>query len=224
MPALLAELPIPQTDPDEVRRIAQEVLARPEYRWETTFRERVWTWFSEQLLRIVDAISGTGQARLIGTAVIVAAAAVVLWLTYRFGRTVRAAPGVRPGIEGPVGRSAAEWRQEAVGHEGAGRWRDAVRCRYRALLAELAVDRIVDERPGRTAGEYVAEVRVRAPAAAEPFEAVTETFQIAWYGHGAVGAADSARLVAESERTATAARARTWSAPPDRTRDAAGVA
>ena len=51
-------------------------------------------------------------------------------------------------------RTAAQWRAEAAAHDAAGRWREALRCRYRALVAELAGRGLVEEIPGRTSGEY----------------------------------------------------------------------
>jgi hypothetical protein len=69
-----------------------------------------------------------------------------------------------------------------------------VRCRYRALVAELAARGLVDEVPGRTAGEYRGEVRRNLPDAAADFAGATELFELAWYGRGETGAQQASRL------------------------------
>jgi len=87
---------------------------------------------------------------------------------------------------GPT-RSAAEWRAEAAAHEAAGRWRDALRCRYRALVAELAGRGLVEEIPGHTSGEYRQDVKVVFPAASVAFDGATDLFEQAWYGDRPTG-------------------------------------
>jgi hypothetical protein len=69
-----------------------------------------------------------------------------------------------------------------------------VRCRYRALVAELAARGLVDEVPGRTAGEYRGEVRRNLPDAAGDFAGATELFELAWYGRGDTDAQQASRL------------------------------
>jgi hypothetical protein len=96
----------------------------------------------------------------------------------------------------PAGRrrSAAEWRAEADAQERAGAWREAVRSRYRALVADLASRGVVEEVPGRTAGEYRREVGRALPGAAGDFAGATELFEVAWYGHADTGAQQAAHL------------------------------
>ncbi len=99
-----------------------------------------------------------------------------------------------------VGRSSRDWLVEAAEHEAAGRRRDAVRCRYRALLADLAAAGLVEEIAGRTSGEYLAAVESDVPAAAEAFADATRRFELAWYGATPVDATDADAFAAVARR------------------------
>ncbi len=80
-------------------------------------------------------------------------------------------------------REPVDWRREADAHRTAGRFRDALRCRYRALVGDLARRGLIDEIPGRTTGEERAQLRVVRPAASSPFDQAADLFDDAWYGH-----------------------------------------
>jgi hypothetical protein len=80
-------------------------------------------------------------------------------------------------------QTAEQWRQEADRLAAQGNYREALRCRYRALVAELADRRLIDQVPGRTSGDYERAVRALVPEAAEQFSAVTRLFERCWYGH-----------------------------------------
>lgn len=87
-------------------------------------------------------------------------------------------------------REPVNWRAEAEQHRRAGRYRDALRCRYRALVGDLARSGLVDEIPGRTTGEERAQLRRVRPGAHVPFSAAADLFDGAWYGHLPVDQAD----------------------------------
>lgn len=91
-------------------------------------------------------------------------------------------------------REPVNWRSEADEHRRAGRYRDALRCRYRALVGDLARRGLIDEIPGRTTGEERAQLRRVTPAASRPFNAAADLFDGAWYGHLEVEAADDDRF------------------------------
>lgn len=93
-------------------------------------------------------------------------------------------------------REPTDWRAEADAHRLAGRHRDALRCRYRALVGDLARRGLIDEIPGRTTGEERAQLRDVRPAAGTPFDAAADLFDDAWYGHADVDAADDDRFQA----------------------------
>lgn len=91
-------------------------------------------------------------------------------------------------------REPTNWRAEAEEHRRAGRYREALRCRYRALVGDLARRGVIDEIPGRTTGEERAQLRMASPVADAPFTSAADLFDEAWYGHSAVGAADDERF------------------------------
>jgi hypothetical protein len=96
-------------------------------------------------------------------------------------------------------REPADWRREAEEHRRAGRFRDAVRCSYRAFVGDLARRGLIDEIPGRTTGEERAQMAVVAPAEAPTFAAVAELFDQAWFGDAEVADSD-VREMEELER------------------------
>ena len=67
-------------------------------------------------------------------------------------------------------RSAARVAAGPRRLEGEGRWAEGLRCRHRALVADLVAGASSPSRPGRTAGEYVADVAAR-PGVAPAFAA-----------------------------------------------------
>jgi hypothetical protein len=92
-------------------------------------------------------------------------------------------------------REPSTWRAEADEHRRAGRYRDALRCRYRALVGDLARLGLIDEIPGRTTGEERAQLAAVVPAAASDFDAAASSFDDAWYGDVDVDDADVERFV-----------------------------
>jgi hypothetical protein len=86
------------------------------------------------------------------------------------------------------------WRRRADEHRAAGRIRDALRCRYRALVGDLARRGLLDEIPGRTTGEERAQLGELAPALQPSFGGAADLFDDAWYGDLPVSAADDDRF------------------------------
>lgn len=97
-----------------------------------------------------------------------------------------------------VERPPDRWRRTAVEHRAAGRFRDAVRCEYRALVGDLARAGHVDEIPGRTSGEEREQVRALAPGVASAFDLAADIFDGAWFDDAEVTADDDGRFVAAS--------------------------
>jgi hypothetical protein len=98
-----------------------------------------------------------------------------------------AAPSVR-------GEPDVDWAAEAERLEAAGRWREGLRARYRALVVRLGARGAIDPDVARTTGDHRAEVAGRAPAAATEFDAAAELFDRAWYGGRPTGADESRRF------------------------------
>jgi hypothetical protein len=199
-----ADLPPPARTASEIRRTARQVLARPEYhRHDPNVLDRFWTKVTDVIGRM---LAGAFQGpTLLGVVLFVLLLLFVVIVSVRVGRGVTAEGGVA--LTGAVipRRTAAQWRSEADDRERAGDWRGGLRCRYRALVAELAERGLVDEVPGRTAGEYRREVAGAVPAAAVDFAGATELFELAWYGHRVTGADDAVRFDALAGRVLTGA-------------------
>jgi hypothetical protein len=206
-PMALLDLPVPTHDPGQVRRTAEEVLSRPEFRQATpSLLSRLWTWVLAHIGELLSRLLDTRAGSLIGLLMFLLILAAVV-LTIRFTRGMTQDPRVAAAIPDTPRRSAEEWRREAEAHERAGEWRHALRCRYRALVAELAGRGLVEETAGRTAGEYRAEVERNLPAAAEAFAGATWLFERAWYGRIPMGAGELTQFRGLAGRVLEGARA-----------------
>jgi Domain of unknown function (DUF4129) len=194
-------LRVPVRDPQEVREVVREVLSRPEFRPpERSLMERLLDWVLEAVGRLLAALGGSGAGGIVGLVLLALVLVGVGILAARFSRGLTPSPEVAAAVVGGRRRSAAEWRAEAEAQERAGAWRDAVRSRYRALVADLAARGLVEEVPGRTAGEYRSEVGRALPAAASDFAGATELFEVAWYGRADTGPREAAHLRDLSDR------------------------
>lgn len=191
---LARRLPPPAHGAAEARRLAREVLARPEFTGPApSLLERARDWVVARLAELFGGLlSGEGPS-LAGWVVVVLFAVGALAVARRARRGLSADPGVAGGSAGRP-RDAAAWRAEASAHEAAGAWREALRCRYRALVAELVAHGVLDDAPGRTTGEQRAALTRAAPAAAAPFATVAELFERAWYGMEPIGPGELRRV------------------------------
>jgi hypothetical protein len=195
------ELRVPDRDPQQVREVVREVLSRPEFRPpHRSLTERVFDWVLEAIGRLLAALGGSGAGGIVGLLLLALVLVGVGVLAARFSRGLTPSPEVAAAVPGGRRRAAAEWRAEAEAQERAGAWREAVRSRYRALVADLASRGLVEEVPGRTAGEYRREVGRALPEAATDFAGATELFEVAWYGRSRTGQGEAARLRDLSDR------------------------
>lgn len=211
---MLFDLPEPQHDPERVRDLADEILSRPEYRWDDRHRsilERIGDWIADQLGRLAAPLGVSAVPVWLGWMVLALLVGLVVVLVYRSRTAWRRRP--RPGrdtsdrvviSEADV---ALDWAAEAQRHEDAGRWRDGLRCRYRALVGELATRGVVGDLVGRTAGELAREVAANCPGANESFMSATELFESAWYGGLGVGPTERDRFARLADRVLAAADA-----------------
>lgn len=150
--------------------------------------------------------------------VVVLAAALVLalaWLAVRWYRS-RDVGGEDDGddldrdeeIDEPIGARVIDhetpperWRRLASDHRDAGRFRESIRCEYRALVGDLARAGYVDEIPGRTSGEErdqvarIADERIEGNrAVSEAFDVAADTFDVAWFDDTVVSRDDDERF------------------------------
>ena len=203
-PARADELPVPQRSPDEVHGAVRDVLRRPEFRQESpTAVERARRWVRDQLSRLLATLFRGGRGTVLAWIILGGLLTVVIVLSARFARSVTPDPGRVMSVAVTPRRSAREWRADAEAHERANEWKLALRARYRALVADLASRGLVDEIPGRTTGEYRAEVTETVPGVASEFAGATELFERAWYGNRPTGADDAARFRDLEQRVLT---------------------
>jgi uncharacterized protein DUF4129 len=202
--AVVADLPRPTRPPGQVADTVHRVLARPEYRRPgPSFLARVRDDVLDWLARVLGGVVGAGIGAWIVLALVVAFVVLVAW---RLAAGVSRDPGRAVTLSTARIRPPADWRAEAEAHEQAGEWRQALRCRYRALVAELAGRGLLEEVPGRTTGEYRAELGRALPAASPQFAGATELFEGAWYGRRPTAAADAAHFRALADRVLEKAR------------------
>jgi hypothetical protein len=214
--ARLVDLPPPTNDPGDVRRTAREILSRPQYRWDhgPNRLERLADWIARQLSKIGSPFGLPTLPTWVGWLVLGLVAGLLvaaIWLS----RSRWSGAGRRPHRGGgrrdvvvEAGEEAVDWAAEVERCEAEGRWRDALRARYRVLVGELAGRGVLPDLQGRTTGELAADVRRRAAPAAPAFDAATALFEEVWYGGAPAGPAERdrfARLAAEARERAPAA-------------------
>jgi hypothetical protein len=179
-------------DPEDLRTRARELLSRPPYRdgeegmigdLLRRLRETAARW----LEAVLDTLGGDARVAWVIVAAGTVLLAVAVWRATRGWNADRTVTPVAP--RRPV-RTAADWHREADGHAAAGRWREAVRCRYAALVTALVEGGVVSDVPGRTVRELDREVAAAAPTVAGAVRSAGTTFEDAWYGHGEVGRED----------------------------------
>lgn len=212
-----ADLPPPDHTPEEARAAADEILARPEYQWsdDRSLLDRIGEWVTDRLDDLFGPI-GVGSGGLpvwVGWLVLAVLVVVVALLLYRAraGWRRSGAVGAAAGshVVVSVDDDEIDWPAEVDRCEAEGRWREALRARYRVLVGDLARRQVIGDLVGRTTGELVGEVRQASPSVAPPFAAATDEFEQAWYGGAVVTAADRDRFarLADDARAAAATAA-----------------
>lgn len=205
------QLPEPSVEPSQARRVVEDVLADPVYDpLQPSLLDRVIEAVLGPIIELLTNLGGTTPGGMIGYLLLAAILGLVVVASIRFLRGTRRDPAIASAERATIGRSHADWTAEAEEHESAGRWRDAVRCRYRAVIADLAWKGQVEEVPGRTAGEYLSDLRQSLPSAAEAFAELTVAFEVAWYGDRPVDAQDGALAKDAAQRTLRAASGHSW--------------
>jgi hypothetical protein len=112
--------------------------------------------------------------------------------------------------EDPLSRGAMEWERYAIQLAAAGRFREAIRAWYHAVLVTCYAAGVLHFRKGRTNWEYVATLAPSLPWRPEMIR-LTRRFEREWYGsdESTLGALDdcgaSARAILESVRERGAA-------------------
>ena len=202
------QLPTPDVDPDEARERADAILSRSEYSSSESILDRLSRWLDELFTGLFDALAGGGAGPVVGLVIRGGVATALI------GVVAQWQPGRRRGARSPTlevtidladepeHRNAAGWHAEADRLAGAGRFDDAIRARYRAVLAGLFAAGLLDDVAGRTAGEYRQDLAAAVPGVSSSFDALTGQFELVWYGPVQATAADLERFGLEAERLA----------------------
>lgn len=203
--------PPSEHDPDEVRRLADEILARDEFAPPArgplqAFFDWLTGLFEGSQPRVPEGTSGGGIGLPAGggggsailTVVLLVAAALLLgWVVWALrGRLHWRRRAGEDGVDVEVEPrlSVDEWEQLAHRHEAEGRWKEGLRCRFRGLVERLVTRGAVPDIPGRTAGELRVDLRETVPEAADDFAATAELFERAWYGDLPTGPEEATRF------------------------------
>lgn len=190
---------------EELRRQADEIVRRPEFREEPpSIVERALDWFFEQLGTVLGPVAGSG-GYAIGYAILAVALAVIgyiLWRVFPRGRLRPTSDGFTIDSDTVVRRSRADWLAEAERAEAAGDWDRAVHARYHAIAAGLADDDQLPVSPSTTAGErrQVFASRPGEPERVAAFDDATSTYEHVWFGGRDAGQPDRNRL-ADADRS-----------------------
>ena len=186
----MSELPVSETSADEADRITDEVLRSPDFNYDPTLLERLGDWVGGWLERLLSPLlnfgGGGATGRVIAYMFLFFAVVALVWLIWRLLRDRFPKPEMSP--DQPV-IDVAPWmrpsdlRKAAEEFEAAGHWREALRARYRLLIAQLVEMHLIENPPGRTSGEYRQVVAAKLPGIAEEFGGATIDFERVWYGN-----------------------------------------
>ncbi|RKS05358.1 uncharacterized protein DUF4129 [Nocardiopsis sp. Huas11] len=200
-PHLAADLEVTR---DEGRRRALEELTDPLYgAQEPSLIDRLRAWFMELLQRLADMGGGVLSGQWYLVALLVVAAALVIWMIV-YLRPSRSRARRVPVHEGrPL--SAADHRTAADAHEARGEYAQAVAERLRAVSVDLEDRAVISPRAGRTATELAAETAAVLPGEAAALHEGAAIFNDVAYGDRDA-TADSARVLRELDGRLRAAR------------------
>lgn len=199
-------------DPEEVRDAACELTVDDEICFppEPDLPE-----FQPDVSTSTGGGSSTGLGTLLVVLLVIALIALLVWLVMLLDRRRRDDEEDDDEDEGDLDVDLDElveprlvdranppdrWRAAAEDHRAAGRYRDSIRCQYRALVGDLARAGIVDEIPGRTSGEERDQLARLAPAVSARFGVAADLFDRAWFGDEPVDGADDREFL-DAERT-----------------------
>jgi len=181
------DLELPTISADRMRNAADGVLNQPEYLESArppSLRERLIDWVVEFFVEVFRSLTTVGGRGVFAWVIIGLFVVGILFMLTRF-RRVGATRRVRhsgPKIEVERDLTADQWRAHASQLEAEGDWRGGLRCRHRALVADLIDRESISARPGQTAGEVSRTIARSIPAAADNIDAATRLFADTWYG------------------------------------------
>jgi hypothetical protein len=165
---------------------AQKSLADYLSEWVAKFTDAITKW-------LVANLGARGASVTLNVAlwvVILALAALVAFLLVRAMARVRRSVAARDAaalaLTSPVVAAAEGLPDDILGHAdslaGEGRFRDAVRALFGGAARELVDRGLLRRTRTRTDAELLADVAPAAPAVTPPLRALTDDFEVAWYG------------------------------------------
>ena len=179
---LLTDVPV-DIDRDAARRAAAEELSDPKYGdARPNILQQIGQWLGEQLEKLLNGLSSVVPGGIFGLLLILALLIVlVVVVRLRTGKIARAASAGRA-VFGATRKSADDYRHSAAEAASAGRYDDAVRDRFRAVVRALEERALLDARSGRTADEAAAEAGVLLPNVAAELRQGARLFDDVHYG------------------------------------------
>jgi hypothetical protein len=168
---------------------------------------RLWDWLRALWPKPRRDLPKEGGAVGVTLATTAAALTVLLLLAWRRGRSPAPSPSSGSGLpdapgadEDPLSRESGEWERYARQLATGGRYREAIRAWYHAVLVSLFRRGHLEPRKGRTNWEHVSRVPAAMPWR-PPLVEMTRCFDREWYGRDASSAeahrecADIARAI-----------------------------
>lgn len=175
----MAQTPLP---PDSIRAVADAVFSQPDY--DRSVRATLWGEFWKLMGRLFDyAATAFRDAPLLGWTALAILLLLVAVSVIRH-RYSRLAPRARISTPGKSpGGSDDPW---ALAHElaGAGRYIEAAHLLYLSILETLAARHRIRLHPAKTAGDYVRDLRVIAPATIPSFREFVRGYEPVVWGSG----------------------------------------
>ncbi|MEV6441798.1 DUF4129 domain-containing protein [Amycolatopsis sp. NPDC051716] len=178
----LIDVPV-DIDRDAARRAAEQELSDPKYRdARPGFLQQIGQWLGEQLEKLLNSLSSDVPGGIFGVVLVVALLIVlVVVIRLRTGKMAGSARADRV-VFGGQRKNAADYRRAAEEAAAAGRFGDAVRDRFRAVVRALEERALLDSRSGRTADEAAAEAGLLLPNVAEQLRQGARLFDDVHYG------------------------------------------
>jgi hypothetical protein len=159
-------------------------------------------WLGEKFMQFIDWLldflprsdprdSGTSGMRWIVISVVIAIVLVIVFLAVEVARRSRRAggdvltskaPARSARDDDPLSRGATEWERYAEQLAADGRFREAIRAWYHAVLVTCYAAGVLHFRKGRTNWEYIASLPPSLSWRAELI-GLTRRFEVEWYGH-----------------------------------------
>lgn len=151
---------------DSLRRVVEEVFARPEYRW--VKHQQVASWFSRQWLALIEWLDRLESLHPIGynvalIFVVIALVALLVHIGYVIWRIVQPAARTGTGVSPMAVRAimdAKAHRERADGLARVGRYAEALAHRFLAVVLDLDRRKALRFHLSKTPAEYVGEARL----------------------------------------------------------------